>query len=94
MNRTDDGPAARFFCAKANAVMPDDIRANEDITIDEAAAWLHRTGWSAGDLATRTAAGLMWMVFAHRREQRIIGRGDTQHAAWRTALDTARRLPN
>ena len=67
-------------------------RLPDELTVDEAASRLHRAGWSAGDLATHTASGMIWMVYAHRGLHRIVIRADTQGAAWLFALDAARRL--
>jgi hypothetical protein len=69
-------------------------RLPDEPTIDEAAALLHRAGWSAGDLAIKAAAGVIWTVFAHREEQRIVIRAQTQQAAWQCAADAAGRLPD
>lgn len=93
MNRTADGSAARFFfCARRETFMHQTDRIPDEPTVDDAAALLYRAGWSAGDLATHTAAGMMWMVYADRWAHRIVIRADTQGAAWRLALDAARRL--
>lgn len=46
---------------------------------------LDRLGWSAGDVALTTAAGVAWMVFAHRGEHRIVVKAASQATAWQEA---------
>ena len=51
---------------------------------------LHAAGWSVGDIATLDIAGRRaWYVYAHRGEQRILGRAPTQGEAWADAVRLA-----
>lgn len=59
--------------------------------IDAAQAELPRSGWSAGDMAMATPSGVVWMVYAHRGEQRIVGKARGEATAWREAVKVARR---
>lgn len=55
-------------------------------TIDESQARLHRDGWSTGDMVIRTSVGLVWLVYAHRDEQQIVAKAQTQAEAWGEAV--------
>jgi hypothetical protein len=61
-------------------------------TLDASADRLKRAGWSAGDTAAHGPGGIVWIVFAHRGEQRIDGRGATQAEAWHRACLRAEGL--
>ena len=58
--------------------------------IDAAQGELARHGWSAGDMALTTAAGLIWMVYAHRGEHRIVAKAASQATAWSEAARLSR----
>ena len=54
---------------------------------------LHRAGWSVGSTAFATeAGGLAWVVSGVNGENRVEGRGPTEAAAWRAAVEQARSL--
>lgn len=57
----------------------------EPQTIDECHAQLHRQQWSAGDLAVFGSAGAMWLVYAHRQDQRVVAKAHGRTEAWREA---------
>ncbi len=64
-------------------------------TVDTCAAALHCLGWSCGDLAFDEGNGLVWQVFAHNGEQKILVRAASQADAWSAAADQASELkPN
>ena len=46
---------------------------------------LREAGWSIGDMAVLTPAGLIWIVFGHCGDQRIVAKAPTQADAWREA---------
>ena len=46
---------------------------------------LHRSGWSIGDVAGGTAAGLVWLVWGSHGENLIRAEGRTRDEAWRAA---------
>lgn len=51
-------------------------------------AWekeLHGAGWSVGDMAIYSPAGVAWMVYARRGEQSIVAKAPNQADAWREA---------
>ena len=58
-------------------------------TVDESAARLKRSGWSAGDVQLLTAAGPVWLVSGTNGENRINARGKTQAEAWHRAVEQA-----
>jgi hypothetical protein len=58
-------------------------------TIDACQARLHAAGWSIGDMAVRTSKGMMWVVFAHRGDERVVARAQRQAAAWKEAVRLA-----
>ena len=55
------------------------------MNVDAWQAELHEAGWSIGDMAILTPAGLVWMVFGHCGEERIVAKAPTQADAWRAA---------
>ncbi len=58
-------------------------------------AWekeLHAAGWSIGDMAIYLPAGVVWMVYGHRGEQRIVAKAPQQADAWRQAAKMMRRI--
>lgn len=58
-------------------------------------AWqgeLREGGWSIGDVSVFTPAGLVWMVFGHCGDQRIVAKAPTQVDAWREAARMALRI--
>ncbi len=59
------------------------------LTVDESAALLKRSGWTAGDIGT---AGGGWLVSGHNGENRIEARGHSQAEAWWLAAEQARGL--
>lgn len=63
-------------------------------TIDESAAHLSATGWSAGDAAFDDSRGRVWLVFCHRRGRVVKGEGPTQASAWRDASEKAQACDN
>jgi hypothetical protein len=54
-------------------------------TVNASTHRLKRAGWSAGSRRIRRKAGVVWVVFAHRGEQLIEGRGATRAEAWHRA---------
>ena len=58
---------------------------------DAAYSLLHAVGWSIGDTAYRNPATrrLVWMVYCHRGEQRIVAKAQSQAAAWNEAVRMA-----
>ena len=61
--------------------------------IDQALKLLHASGWSAGDTAFVTEAGLLvWCVSGRNGENVIRAEGPTRAAAWRLACDQARAV--
>ena len=58
---------------------------------DLAFSTLHAAGGSAGDVTfTDPATGrLVWMVYAHRDEQQVIAKAESQAAAWAEAARLA-----
>ena len=54
-------------------------------TIDDAQRELARLGWSTGDMAVTTPSGVLWLVYAHRGEHRIVVKAASQATAWREA---------
>jgi hypothetical protein len=60
--------------------------------VDASAAHLKRAGRSAGGRVRRWTAGVVWVVFAHRGEQLLEGRGATQAEARHRACLRAEAL--
>jgi hypothetical protein len=63
-------------------------------SVDANCATLHELGWSCGDLAFDEGDGLIWQVFAHKGDQKILTRSSSQADAWSTAADQAEKLAN
>jgi len=57
--------------------------------IDRAHKSLHLLGWNYGEMAYRFRGRFIWHISAHRGEDRIIVRANTQAAAWDEALRQA-----
>jgi hypothetical protein len=55
------------------------------IAIDDIASELANRGWSLGDLAYYDGASVVWQVFGHCNEQRVLARAPGQKDAWRFA---------
>lgn len=53
--------------------------------IDAAQTELAHRSWSAGDMALTTTTGVLWMVYAHRGEHRIVAKAESQATAWQEA---------
>ena len=62
------------------------------MNIDAWQAQLHDAGWSIGDMTVYTPAGLAWMVYGCRGEQRIIAKAAKQADAWREAAKMLERI--
>jgi hypothetical protein len=58
-------------------------------TIDACQARLHTAGWSIGDMAVRTSEGVMWVVLAHRGDERVVAKAPSQATAWKEAARLA-----
>ncbi len=58
------------------------------LTSDAAYSLLHDAGWKIGDTtyADPDSGRLVWMVYAHRGEQKIVARAESQAAAWNEAV--------
>jgi hypothetical protein len=61
-------------------------------TIEECQDELHGCEWSVGDMAISTATGTVWMVFAHRGDERVVAKVPGQLAAWQEAVRMAATL--
>lgn len=59
-------------------------------TVDACAHALHRLGWSSGEMAFNNGRAVVWQVYAHRGDQRIVARAPTQSEAWVAAAEQAR----
>jgi len=53
---------------------------------------LHDLHWSSGDMAFWSGHSMVWQVYAHKCDHRILVRAGTQTKAWETALDQARKV--
>ena len=49
---------------------------------DDAYHRLHAAGWSVGDVGFLDNGDRVWMVYAHRGEQKIAARANSQRDAW------------
>jgi hypothetical protein len=58
-------------------------------TIDACQARLYAEGFSIGDMAVRATKVTMWMVFAHRGDERFVAKARRQATAWRAAVRMA-----
>lgn len=61
-------------------------------TVDICQAALHDQEWSCGDMAFHDGPAIVWQVFAHRAEQRIVARAPTQAEAWSLAAEQVRDI--
>ncbi|HEX3999418.1 MAG TPA: hypothetical protein VHX65_12780 [Pirellulales bacterium] len=61
-------------------------------TVDECSNVLHRLGWSCGDMAFNDGRAVVWQVFAHRGDQRIVVRAPRQGEAWAAATRQAMKV--
>lgn len=59
------------------------------MTIDEAQAELLAAGWSTGDAAFRESDALVWLVYCHRDEVKLVASGSSRSEAWREAVRMA-----
>jgi hypothetical protein len=62
------------------------------MTAEQCQSLLHRAGWSAGEHATATAAGVQHIVDGANSENAIYAVADTSADAWRQAVEQARSL--
>jgi hypothetical protein len=68
-------------------------KSDDSDPIDEAIHQLHRAGWSIGDTAFTTAAGVVaWVVSGTNGENLIRAEGSTRDEAWIRAVEQARSL--
>jgi hypothetical protein len=66
---------------------------DESDQIDEAIHQLHRAGWSIGDTAFTTDAGVVaWVVSGTNGQAVIRAEGSTRGEAWGRAVEQARSL--
>jgi hypothetical protein len=68
------------------------LQAGQSMNADTSQAKLHDAGWSVGEIAVRTPAGAVWMVYCHRGDQRIVAKASNQEDAWREAAEMVKRL--
>ena len=54
-----------------------------ELNIDDSQADLQRLGWSVGDALVCSETGPLWMVYAHRNEERVVVKATSQTEAWR-----------
>ena len=59
------------------------------MTLDEAQQALHATGWSTGDTATCESGQLVWLVYCHRAEQKLVTKGPSRLEAWQAVVRMA-----
>ena len=57
--------------------------------IDSAQTKLRDAGWSTGDTSQPEAGKLVWSVFCHRGETKLIARGASRAEAWAEAVKLA-----
>jgi hypothetical protein len=57
--------------------------------IDSARTKLRDTGWSTGDIAVSESGKLVWSVFCHRGETKLVVRGVSRTEAWTEAVKMA-----
>ena len=53
---------------------------------------LHSAVWSIGDVCYLDNGRRVWMVYAHRGEQKIVAKAPTQTEAWRRACTMAAKI--
>jgi hypothetical protein len=46
---------------------------------------LRKRGWSVGDLSYHDSGSLVWQVYGHWGEQRVLARAAAQETAWKLA---------
>jgi len=59
------------------------------MTIDEAHSRLHATGWSSGDVGILEAGKLVWQVFAHKGDIKLVAKSHNRIEAWVEAVRMA-----
>ena len=59
---------------------------------DQSLTSLHDLGWSCGDVAFYEDKGIVWVVYAHRGDQKVVARAPLQRDAWDSAAEQAERL--
>lgn len=64
------------------------------LTSDAAYSLLHEAGWSVGDTAYADpdSGGLVWLVYAHRGQQQIVAKAESQTEAWNEAARLAAEI--
>jgi hypothetical protein len=61
----------------------------EAALVDECYGRLHASGWSVGESCFLTNSGIVWQVDGTNGANRLLARGPSQAAAWRSACEQA-----
>ena len=61
-------------------------------TLDALQQSLHEAGWSTGDIATLANGQLLWHVYSHRGEHKLVAKADSRLEAWQAAVKMAAEL--
>ena len=69
------------------------VDAATPLSTDDAYQRLHLAGWSVGDVCFLENDRRMWMVYAHRGEQKIVAKAPSQSDAWCRASAMADETP-
>ena len=59
------------------------------MNVDQAQAELHAAGWSTGDSATIEDGKLVWHVYCHRGNQKLVARNESRANAWAAMVKMA-----
>ena len=65
---------------------------NPSPTVDSAHRSLHEARWSIGDTATLENGQLIWHVYCHRGEHKLVAKGPSRFEAWQAAVKMAAEL--
>jgi hypothetical protein len=60
--------------------------------LDRAQQTLYDAHWSTGDTAVQENGKLVWHVYCHRGEQKLVARGQSRIETWQAAVRMAVRL--
>jgi hypothetical protein len=84
-------PCNRFDCADPHAAdeLLNQSKPLSPSTMDGCEALMKSRGWSSGAVAHIRSGKALYVVTCNRGEEWIVGKGVTQHAAWKHAVKRA-----
>jgi hypothetical protein len=65
---------------------------SEKLSIDEAHNQLHAACWSTGDVGVLEVGKLVWQVYAHKGDVKLVAKSENRTEAWQQVVRMAAKV--